>query len=421
MLELLAAVDLLWQAQTGHAILHEAHLGTMIFPQDHRVQQRIIAYLDGLEAKGLSRQDQGVWLQTEDQLLVNHQGDRPLSAASITKIATTLAVIKQYPPDHEFLTKFGTTGNVTNGVVKGNLVVTGSYDPLFVWEEAISVANALNRLGIRQIEGNLIIVPPFAMNYTDDPASAGVILKQTLDSRQWVGDLQETYNRMAPGTPRPQLAIAGDVVISATIPADTQFWLEHRSLPLVEILRQMNIYSNNDMAEMLAEMVGGGSALGPKVAAGIGVPAQEIQLINGSGLGDENRISPRAACGMFQALQTKLAAHNLSLADILPMAGRDEGTVGYRTLPPSTLVKTGTLWNVSALTGIIPTQKYGTVCFSIINGGNYLDGFRLQQEELVQGFVNDLGRSPALPVEFQGNSPPVRLGDPARQRSLAER
>ncbi|MDG2991710.1 D-alanyl-D-alanine carboxypeptidase [Candidatus Synechococcus calcipolaris G9] len=418
MLELLATVDLLWQATTGQAILNETTLATMVFPREQVVQQRVTDYLEALEQKGIPVTDQGVWLQTQDQLLVNHQGDRPLSAASITKIATTLAILDKFPPHHEFLTRFGTTGDLVNGVVKGDLVIVGSNDPLFVWEEAIMVANALNDLGIRQIDGNVVIVPPFAMNYTDDPGSAGVILKQAMDSRQWPGELQDTYNRMAPGTPRPQLAIAGQVMITETIPADTKFLLEHRSLPLVEILRQMNIYSNNDMSEMLADMVGGGPVLGPKVAEMIGVPTQEIQLINGSGLGDENRISPRAACGMFQMLQTQLGAQNLSLADILPMAGRDGGTLDYRTLPQSTLVKTGTLWNVSALTGIIPTQKYGTVCFSIINGGPHLDGFRQEQENLVQGFMDDLGRASTLPLEFQGNSPPFRLGDRERNRSL---
>lgn len=418
MLELLAIVDLLWRTTTGQAILNETTLATMVFPREAAVQQRVANYLEDLEKKGIPGADQGVWLQTEDQLLVNHQGDRPLSAASLTKIATTLAILDEFSPHHEFLTRFGTTGKVEKGVVKGNLVVVGSNDPLFVWEEAITIANALNSLGIRQIDGDVVIVPPFAMNYTDDPAFAGAILKQAMDQRQWSGELQGTYDRMAAGTPRPQLAIAGQVVIAETLPADTQFWLEHRSLPLIEILRQMNIYSNNDIAEILADMAGGGPVLGPKVAKMIGVPTQDIQLINGSGLGDENRMSPRAACGMFQALQTQLGAHNLSLADSLPMAGRDGGTVDYRTLPPSTLIKTGTLWNVSALAGVIPTQKYGTVCFAIINGGPNLDTFRQQQDTLVQGFMKDLGRASTLPPDFQGNSPPMRLGDKERNRSL---
>jgi len=64
---------------------------------------------------------------------------------------------------------------------------------------------------------------------------------------------------------------------------------------------EMNIYSNNEMAEMLAQS-GERSPVQQQAPLPL-VPQSEIQLVNGSGLGVENRISPRAVCAMFIAIQ----------------------------------------------------------------------------------------------------------------------
>jgi D-alanyl-D-alanine carboxypeptidase/D-alanyl-D-alanine-endopeptidase (penicillin-binding protein 4) len=149
----------------------------------------------------------------------------------------------------------------------------------------------------------------------------------------------------------------------------------------------MNIYSNNVMAQMLADTLGGVNQVRKLSSEAAGVPLSEIQLINGSGLGQENQISPRAACGMFMAIQQLLQPKNLTLSDIFPVAGRDGGTMDYREIPGGAVVKTGTLWDVSALAGILPTQDKGWICFAILNRGNYLDGFRQEQDKLLHQFL----------------------------------
>ena len=68
----------------------------------------------------------------------------------------------------------------------------------------------------------------------------------------------------------------------------------------------MNIYSNNELAQMLANSIGGAKAVSQQAASAAGVPLEEIQLINGSGLGVDNRISPRAVCAMLMAIDRKL-------------------------------------------------------------------------------------------------------------------
>jgi serine-type D-Ala-D-Ala carboxypeptidase/endopeptidase (penicillin-binding protein 4) len=121
-------------------------------------------------------------------------------------------------------------------------------------------------------------------------------------------------------------------------------------------------------------------------------PASEITLVNGSGLGEENKISPRAVCQMLMAsdrlLQSSNDLNNYSVADLFPTAGRDlVGTAKDRSLPTGTTIKTGTLDNVSALAGVIPTKSQDQVYFSIINYGRPAQSLRQQQDYLVNELV----------------------------------
>uniref|UniRef100_A0ACD5GTK1 D-alanyl-D-alanine carboxypeptidase n=1 Tax=Desertifilum tharense IPPAS B-1220 TaxID=1781255 RepID=A0ACD5GTK1_9CYAN len=128
---------------------------------DPTVNAAIQLYVNQLASQGFAQANQGVWMQSGDTLLANHQGTVPLPAASITKVATSLAALSTYGSDHQFKTQFIATGPVENGVLQGDLVVVGGQDPFFVWEEAIAVGNTLNQMGIRQITGNLTIVGHF--------------------------------------------------------------------------------------------------------------------------------------------------------------------------------------------------------------------------------------------------------------------
>jgi len=75
-------------------------------------------------------------------------------------------------------------------------------------------------------------------------------------------------------------------------------------------IKEMNIYSNNEMAEMLAQSLGSAVRYNSKRQLPLGVPQSEIQLVNGSGLGAESHF-PRAVCAMFMAIQRELLPHHL--------------------------------------------------------------------------------------------------------------
>ena len=363
-------------------------------------------YLKGLASEGLPIEAQGIWLQSGPMVLSNNQGAMPLPAASLTKIATTLVALDTWGTDHRFETVISTTAPIQQGVVNGDLVIKSGGDPLFVWEQAFAVGNALNKLGIAKVTGNLVIVGNFQMNFEVMPDKAGALLKQALNAATWSEDAIAQYQNLPPGTPRPQLEIAGAVrvVPEGSLP-QTQEVLRHQSLPLAQILKLMNVYSNNVISQTLADLAGGASVVAQKAAALSGAPAQEVLLANGSGLGVENRISPRAVYAMLSAVQRYAIARNLTIADLFPIAGKDQGTIQDRPIPAASVVKTGTLNDVSGLAGVLPTRDRGLIWFVIMNRGSDLDGLRNQQDQLLQGLTRQWGSVTSMPLAIAPRRP----------------
>ncbi|MBD2043164.1 D-alanyl-D-alanine carboxypeptidase [Microcoleus sp. FACHB-672] len=370
---------------------------------DSVTNKKIEQYVNKLAAQGFSKQKQGVWIEANKVLLANHQGTVPLPAASVTKAATTLATLQTFGPEHQFVTLIGATGPIENGVLKGDLVIQGGEDPFFVWEEAIALGNTLNQIGIKRVTGNLVIAGNFYMNFEPKPQTSGNFLKQGLNSKEWPAEAEDQYLTLPQGTPRPEVVINGSVQVVSSPPESFKPLVRHLSFPVAELLKKMNMYSNNLMAEMLANSAGGAKAVAQKAAEAAGVPAEEIQLINGSGLGEENRISPRAAVAMFQAIERYLQPYQMTIADVFAIAGKDLGVLEARKIPAYTVLKTGTLNQVSSLAGAMPTQKLGSVWVAIINGGENPDEFRNQQEILLNQLLIDWEAVKSPPAELTPN------------------
>ena len=393
----------------------EKPAGPLTVPPNNPVpatQQKIQQYINGIAAKGFAKQSQGIWVQSGNTLLANHQGTVPLPAASLTKVATSLAALSTFGPDHQFVTLIGATGPIQNGVLKGDLVIQGGEDPFFVWEEVIALGNLLNQMGIKQVAGNLVVASKFYMNYEFDPLKSGNLLKQGLNAQLWPAEAQTQYKALPPGTPQPQVAIAGSVQVKPSTPSNVRPLVRHYSFPVAELLKKMNQYSNNKMAEMIANAVGGAKVVALKAAQAAGVPQTEILLVNGSGLSELNSISPRAVCAMFLAIERSLQPHNMTIGDVFAIVGQDQGILAERQLPPLTVVKSGSLNTVSALAGAFPTQQQGIVWFATMNGGNNLEGFRAQQESLLKSLVNQWGAVQSLPAQLTPN--PARSSKTSR-------
>ncbi|MBV9387895.1 MAG: D-alanyl-D-alanine carboxypeptidase [Chroococcidiopsidaceae cyanobacterium CP_BM_ER_R8_30] len=380
-------------------------------------------YINRLADKGFAKSNQGVWIQSNQTLLANYQGTIPLKAASITKVATTLVALQTWGPKHQCVTLIGRTGPIQSGVLQGDLVIQGAEDPFFIWEDAINLGNTLNQIGIERVKGNLVVVGKFYMDYDSNPERAGNLLKEGLNAQIWSAAAQTQYLTLPKNAPQPQVAIEGSVQVVPSAPGELLPLVRHFSLPLAQILKQMNLYSNNQMAVMLADSAGGANVVAQKAALAASVPTAEIQLENGAGAA-ANRISPRAACAMFLAIEGYLQPYHMTIANVFAISGQDVGILQDRPLPPLSVVKTGTLEDVSAVAGAMPTQAQGSVWFAIMNIGEDVDEFSQDQDLLLQRLLNQWGRkSPAeltfIPRQGFAKDSSVKFHDQGQNRLTA--
>jgi D-alanyl-D-alanine carboxypeptidase/D-alanyl-D-alanine-endopeptidase (penicillin-binding protein 4) len=207
----------------------------------------------------------------------------------------------------------------------------------------------------------------------------------------------------------PSLVIAGEVQVGSAPPTAIPL-LTHKSSKLVDVLKVLLCYSNNFMAERVGENVGGPQAVSATLADKLKINADEIALSSTSGLGI-NRVTPRAMMKILRALSDELWKHNLSLSDILPVAGIDPGTLEDRYTDAltrgSVIAKTGTLvrtdGGASSLVGEMKTKSGRVVLFVILNQHGNVLRFRHNQDDIVSAIQNALGG----PAPFAYH--PVRL------------
>jgi len=377
---------------------------------DPTAKQAIATMLSDLKQAGITNPDQGVWIQSHDGAIASGRlSSRPLPSASLTKNATTLAALQTWGSNYRFITNISSTGQLTGDTLKGDLIIEGSGDPFFVWEEAIAVGNKLNQLGIRRVQGNLIITGRFSMNFEPDLQESANFLRLAFDSSRWQGEVAAQYAAMPVGTLKPQLVILGNVRIMPNLSVGNvstrKVLIRHASLPLWQILKRMNTFSNNEMSESLALQMGGGKQVAVIASNATGIPLSEIKLINGSGLGQANQISPRASVAIMMAIHNRAQVEGLTLADLYPSSQCDCGTIEGRKMPKWAIVKTGTLSDVSSLAGIVQTQEHGAIWFAIVNRGEGdIDTFHKSQDRVLQALVAKWGL-PKLPTASFAETP----------------
>lgn len=345
-------------------------------------------------AERLVGPDQGVYLRAEDgTVLAAVAAARAVHPASVSKIPTTLALLERLGPDHRFVTRLGTVGEVRDGTLDGTLVVAASGDPTLVVEHAVAMAARLHALGIERVTGGLRITGTLLFDWGPDPRGAGF-------RRALAGPASSAVIRRAAAlTPTD----GAGVLVRGTAAADAGeavVRVEHRSPPLREILKALNSYSNN-VFHRLADAVGGVEVV-ERSARAVVPPewAPEIRLDNGAGAGTTNRLSPRATVLVIDALARVLAEHELDLADVLPVAGVDLGTLHVRLDDPpirgAIVGKTGTYGSLGAcaLAGVAWTQRWGRVTFAILNRDVPVPEARRRQDALLRALLADAGARP---------------------------
>lgn len=349
-------------------------------------------------ARTLVGADQGVHVEAEDgTVLVSQAAARAVHPASVSKIPTTLALLRELGPEHRFETRFLASGPVRDGAVAGALVVEGSGDPFFVDENALLVALKLNEIGLRDVAGDLTVAGPLLFNW--DTSAVPQRLRRALEGGVPAAAWQAV--RTATGstqTAAPGLRFAG----GATTAPDAlpQLLVTHRSEPLVPLMKALNGFSNNIFARFAAA-AGGIEAVQANVRATLPDDwREELLLGDGAGAHRANRMSPRATVATLRMLQRELSPYGYDLADVLPVAGIDDGTLRHRLAGPTergvVVAKTGTYgsYGACALAGALHTERHGLVYFAVLNRGVPIEPARRRQDAFVRALLTELGGEP---------------------------
>jgi D-alanyl-D-alanine carboxypeptidase/D-alanyl-D-alanine-endopeptidase (penicillin-binding protein 4) len=387
--------------------------------------------------------------------IFSKRGTTPRILASNTKLFTSAAVLGRYGRSSSLATTLIGTGSLQpNGSWKGNLYLRGGGDPTFgsssfargTYGSRASVealADQLDKAGFKSVTGAVIgdessfdslrggpsssyrtsvyVGPISALSFnrglanssgsafqSNPPLFAATRLDQALSARG-IG---------VKGKPRAGAAPSGAVALA-----------EVRSPTVAQLLTLQNKDSDNFFAEMLlkglpmATASGGslrrggaaypltptpdapdasaarapsrtgttksGARVATTYARSLGVKAS---LADGSGLSRSDRAAPKQIARLLRALRRR--AGFSAFYSSLPVAGRD-GTLASRMRSGPARgrchAKTGTLSDVSALSGYCVSRSGRTLIFSVLNNRTNISSARSVQDRVAQLLAGSRG------------------------------
>jgi D-alanyl-D-alanine carboxypeptidase/D-alanyl-D-alanine-endopeptidase (penicillin-binding protein 4) len=345
----------------------------------------------------------------------------PRILASNTKLFTTSAALARFGREGTLGTEVLGRGDLDlEGVYRGNLYLRGGGDPTFgsrrftrrsygggatVQRLAALLADA----GIERVTGRVVgdegafdslrggpdsgygtsiwVGPLSALSYNrglftesgrgfqaNPPAFAAARLDDALEARH----IRVRLKPRAGATPD-----AANVLASVDSP------------PMERIIRLTNKPSDNFFAETLVKDLAleakgrGTTRAGTRVAMSF---ARRLgarpTLVDGSGLSRGNRASPAAVVRLLTAMRARDDFD--PFVDSLPIAGRDGTLFDRMRKGPARsrcVGKTGTLSNVSALSGYCEARSGDNYAYSILMNGVYPTGARRLQDQMLQAIA----------------------------------
>ncbi len=163
------------------------------------------------------------------------------------------------------------------------------------------------------------------------------------------------------------------------VPESATLRVDHESPPLGEILRGLNKFSNNFVAEQILRTLGakffgrpGTTPNGVRVLEEymdtLGYSADQYTIVDGSGLSRQNRLSPDQIVRMLEDARNDLGIFPefVSALGVMGLDGSVEDRMNGNKNAQRIRVKTGTLDQVSALSGYFQSQDGEWFAFSIL-------------------------------------------------------
>jgi D-alanyl-D-alanine carboxypeptidase/D-alanyl-D-alanine-endopeptidase (penicillin-binding protein 4) len=321
--------------------------------------------------------------------------------ASVEKLFTSVAVLRELGPDATLQTKVLGAGSLgSGGVWHGDLYLHGGGDPTFgeqtfnrTWEfgygpTGAQLAGQLRAYGIRRVTGRLVgdgalfdgrVGPPSTGFAPDLPDLGGQISALTFDHGSTAGLRPAAFAaRQLARTMRGMGIQAKASALPGKAPAGARALATVSSPPMSILLRLTDLQSDDLFAEMLTKQLGWRFGGAGTTTAGASVISRVIaseyglhpQIVDGSGLSRSDRTSPLQVVQLLRMLYGTDTGRDLDAT--LPVVGVD-GTA--KTIARSTpaqgrcIAKTGTLDNVTNLAGYCHSRSGKELAFVLFIDG----------------------------------------------------
>lgn len=361
---------------------------------------------------------------SDGEILAEQEADKLRIPASTLKTVTAAATLEHLGRERVFKTNVRTRDKVHRGRLKGSICLQGEADPELTLDSLRSLVTQLKASGLRVVEGDLVVDPgPFAFplygtgwawddaGYSYSPEitglnlgplevrseslphwvvyspgeSSGAQLIPGWEGAQVRGELPRSVSppRVALRTGERFLELLADAGIK--VQGEVQegegtgrILATHRSRPVEQILKQAMAVSDNLAMELLYRA--------SERALPEALKEEKLRVVDGSGLSRYNLISCRQLVHLLGAVD---------LRGVLPAPG--EGTLRRRFLDGwargNLVAKTGTMSNVSALTGYLFPGSDKECRFAIMINGHLEATSKRKaiEDELVERWAQEIG------------------------------
>lgn len=327
--------------------------------------------------KAIGRRHVSVAVAEQGAFLYRHADAASRIPASNEKLLLAMASLDTFGPEHRIVTRVGAEG-FRGGVVRGDLWILGRGDPFVDRRSMRAIAVQLVEVGVRRVTGRVMGSTSFFRRDWDAPGWNEVARDYvnrptalTFENNQDPLAEREAADALTKLLERRDVRVVGRPGAAGSPPPGLEFIAEIESDELRRLLATTLRSSWNFAAEVLGKGLGaevrGTPGTIAKGAAGIeGWAAHrgvQITALDSSGLSYDNRVTAAGVVELLGQSEEETWGHDLRMA--LPRGG--QGTLEHRLREVSVRAKTGTLEDVSALSGWVYAERLNAwVEFSIL-------------------------------------------------------
>ena len=338
-------------------------------------------------------------------------GDRPkaiIHPASVSKVPISLYILRHFTPSYQYKTKFYLS--------EGHLHIKGSKDPYFDKDKFFEILQLIQHQKLGTIhtlsfDENFIFFPAVEYHTEFFPSHSITqtqkVLTQFFNHQLWNQYLKNAFvqyfEKQKDGATTPEKPRIDQIQFLHSsrlnsIPNKFQLAFEMKSPEIYKYIKEMNVKSNNYLAQFYFQELGGEQKFNQWFHQYFNTTKKEHYFYTGSGLPlrqGKKRYDNYSTCELMtkvtSTLDELIQSYYLELKDLLAVPGTDGGTFKRRNYPTelknSFVAKTGTLNHVSTLSGALYTNL-GTKYFGIFNGIHKKSNAHRLQDNFIQKMMH---------------------------------